>query len=79
MILRTGGGGGFGDPLARDPEHVRRDVGAGYLSSHDAAVRDYGVVLTDDLAIDPDATQQLRDERRCAAPVSHASREAGSA
>src|SRR5262249_34123056 len=25
VIVRTGGGGGWGDPLARDPEHVRSD------------------------------------------------------
>src|SRR5262249_3339275 len=28
----SGGGGGFGDPLERDPESVRRDVIAGYVS-----------------------------------------------
>ncbi|MGH2616256.1 MAG: hydantoinase B/oxoprolinase family protein [Thermomicrobiales bacterium] len=66
MTLRTGGGGGFGDPLARDPELVRRDVRAGYLSRA-VAERDYGVVLTDDLAVDAAATERLRDDRRRAA------------
>ncbi len=42
--LRTGGGGGFGDPRQRDPELVRRDVLDGYVSV-EAAARDYGVVL----------------------------------
>jgi N-methylhydantoinase B len=42
--LRTGGGGGFGDPMQRDPERVRADVRDGYVSV-EAAVRDYGVVL----------------------------------
>jgi N-methylhydantoinase B len=39
--LETPGGGGFGDPKARDPERVARDVRLGYVS-RDAAVRDYG-------------------------------------
>lgn len=42
--LRTGGGGGFGDPLQRDPERVRQDVRNGHVSL-EAAERDYGVVL----------------------------------
>ena len=42
--LRTGGGGGFGEPLQRDPERVRADVRDGYVSI-EAAARDYGVVL----------------------------------
>jgi N-methylhydantoinase B len=42
--LRTGGGGGFGEPLERDPERVRADVRDGYVSI-EAAERDYGVVL----------------------------------
>lgn len=42
--LRTGGGGGFGDPLQRDPERVREDVRNGHVTL-EAADRDYGVVL----------------------------------
>jgi N-methylhydantoinase B len=42
--LRTGGGGGFGEPLERDPDRVRADVRDGYVSLA-AAERDYGVVL----------------------------------
>ena len=42
--LRTGGGGGFGNPLERDPERVCEDVRDGYVSL-EAAGRDYGVVL----------------------------------
>jgi N-methylhydantoinase B len=44
VSVRTGGGGGFGDPLAREPERVRADVVAGYVS-RERAERDYGVVL----------------------------------
>jgi N-methylhydantoinase B len=42
--LLTGGGGGFGSPLERDPERVVADVRDGYVSV-DAAARDYGVVV----------------------------------
>jgi len=42
--LDTPGGGGHGDPLARDPERVRADVQEGAVSP-EAAERDYGVVL----------------------------------
>ena len=65
----TAGGGGYGDPLERDPEKVREDVADGYVSIGRAA-RDYGVVLTVvdidlcDYAIDRDATARERDAIR---------------
>ncbi len=37
------GGGGYGDPLARDRERVRRDVDNGFVTS-EAAARDYGLM-----------------------------------
>jgi N-methylhydantoinase B len=40
----TAGGGGFGDPLERDPLHVKEDVIDDYVSIERAAI-DYGVVL----------------------------------
>ena len=46
----TAGGGGFGDPLERDPAHVMEDVIDDYVSIERAKV-DYGVVVK---AIDPD-------------------------
>jgi N-methylhydantoinase B len=42
--LDTPGGGGHGEPLARDPERVLADVREGVVS-REAAERDYGVVL----------------------------------
>jgi len=45
--MRTGGGGGFGNPHERDPERVREDVRDGFVSLGGAA-RDYGVVLDPD-------------------------------
>jgi N-methylhydantoinase B len=67
--IRTTGGGGWGDPLDRAVELVRRDVLWGKVSRA-AAERDYGVVVTgpdDDPEVDLAATQavraRLRDER----------------
>ncbi len=60
--LNTGGGGGYGNPDERDPEHVRTDVLDGYVS-REAAERDYGVVFDDVLAVDFAATEQLRASR----------------
>ena len=56
----TAGGGGYGDPLDRDPESVRRDVIEGYVSMESAA-KIYGVVLKKkDLSIDKEATRKQR-------------------
>ena len=61
-IVRTGGGGGWGDPMQRDPEMVRADVRE-ELVSREAARERYGVVLRDDFSIDENATRQLRSAR----------------
>ena len=45
--LESAGGGGFGDPRERDPELVRRDVRAGFVS-REAAARDYDLEVADD-------------------------------
>ena len=59
VIMRSSGGGGYGDPLGRDPERVRADVAFGYVSA--ARARDgYGVVIGDDGAVDAAATRALR-------------------
>jgi N-methylhydantoinase B len=60
--LLTGGGGGFGAPLERDPERVSADVLDGYVS-REAAARDYGVVLDDAFAVDAEGTRVLRGSR----------------
>ena len=59
VIAQTGGGGGWGDPLQRDPEAVRWDVIEGLVSRR-AAEKEYGVVLGPDFAIDKSATAELR-------------------
>jgi N-methylhydantoinase B len=53
-------GGGYGDPLRRDPALVADDVADGFVSS-DTARLDYGVVLNG-IAVDETATAQLRGE-----------------
>lgn len=58
-LMQSGGGGGFGSPLERDPESVARDVREGYVS-RDAAHRDYGVIVTTEGKLDASATQSLR-------------------
>lgn len=52
------GGGGYGDPLARAPEDVARDLEAGIVSTQ-AATEIYGVVACDG-CVDPTATMDLR-------------------
>jgi len=54
----TWGGGGWGDPLTRDPELVARDVRRGLVSRKGA--RSYGVLLKDDGIVDDAATKRLR-------------------
>jgi N-methylhydantoinase B len=63
VIVRTGGGGGWGNPLEREPEQVRRDV-VEELVSASAAREHYGVVLTRDLEVDAVATAALRQKLR---------------
>jgi len=76
-------GGGWGDPLERDPARVCRDVRDEYVSVEGAA-RDYGVVVSGDPVADPEglsvdlpATEslraRLRAERRPAASPHRAS------
>jgi N-methylhydantoinase B len=60
LHVDTPGGGGYGDPLERDPEAVRQDVRDRRVSVH-MAREQYGVVLEGPaLIIDHQATQRLR-------------------
>jgi N-methylhydantoinase B len=64
------GGGGWGDPLERDPEAVRVDV-MRRLVSRESAHDDYGVVLVVgddpvDVTVDDGATERLRAGLRTA-------------
>jgi N-methylhydantoinase B len=63
--LDSPGGGGHGDPLAREPQRVLEDIIEGIVSV-EAAERDYGVVLASgaEQTIDADATAALRKRLR---------------
>lgn len=62
----TWGGGGWGDPLAREPELVGLEVRRGLVTAEGA--RRYGVVCDDSGEIDADATEQLRTAMRAERP-----------
>ena len=69
----SAGGGGYGDPLERDPAAVREDVADGYVSI-ERARKDYGVVVREvdaelaEYEVDAEATaaerERIRSERR---------------
>jgi N-methylhydantoinase B len=67
----SAGGGGFGDPLERDPQAVLDDVIDGYVSL-ERARKDYGVVVSavdpevDDFRLDAEATERERARIRAA-------------
>jgi len=64
--IRSGGGGGYGDPLERPAAQVAEDVRQGYVSLRCAADL-YGVVLDPQtFAVDVAATDKLRAARRSA-------------
>lgn len=59
FVNRTAGGGGYGDPLDRDPAAVVADVLDGYVSA-EAAERVYGVVVDDSGAWRPTPARAAR-------------------
>jgi len=59
VVMQSAGGGGYGDPLAREPDRVRDDVLAGYVSPERARLG-YGVVLAPSGEVDVAATQAER-------------------
>ncbi|MCC7346835.1 MAG: hydantoinase B/oxoprolinase family protein [Variibacter sp.] len=63
LSVITPGGGGFGDPLDRDPALVAEDTRQGKVSAA-AALAEYGVVLSATGAADLAATEALRSRRR---------------
>jgi N-methylhydantoinase B len=74
LRVRNNGGGGYGDPLDRELEAVKRDVRDGYVTIAGAA-RDYGVVVSGDPDLDPEnlvvdegATADLRAQMRADRP-----------
>jgi N-methylhydantoinase B len=64
LYMRMSSGGGYGDPLEREPERVLNDVEAGIVSREEAK-EIYGVVIEgDDLVVDLAATDKLRASLR---------------
>jgi N-methylhydantoinase B len=61
LHIMSGGGGGYGDPLRRDPERVARDVRLGYITT-DVALEIYAVVCDAADILDVDATRIRRRE-----------------
>ena len=61
--MLTQGGGGYGNPLERDPARVLKDVTTEIITNESARA-DYGVVIdTETLTVDQDATVKLRGEK----------------
>jgi N-methylhydantoinase B len=60
----TWGGGGWGDPLERDPALIAKEIVQGLVTPEGA--RRYGVVVADDGSIDQGGTETLRAEMRSA-------------
>ncbi|MEO0417691.1 MAG: hydantoinase B/oxoprolinase family protein [Pseudomonadota bacterium] len=58
----TWGGGGWGDPLERDPELVSLEIRQGLVTPGGA--RDYGVVADEDGVIDAGETEALRADMK---------------
>lgn len=66
LYFRAPGGGGYGDPLDRDLDHLEHDLVNGYVSV-ESATRDYGAVVDkESLFIDREATQANRKKLKTA-------------
>jgi N-methylhydantoinase B len=65
VMVRSAGGGGYGDPLDRDAQRVADDVREGYVSAK-AARELYGLALDNGGRVDVAATAALRERLRAA-------------
>jgi N-methylhydantoinase B len=62
--FQSAGGGGYGDPLERDPLAVEQDVLNEYVSI-EKALNDYGVVIDPKtLKADLKETKEIREQRK---------------
>jgi N-methylhydantoinase B len=83
LVDYVAGGGGFGDPIDRDPQAVLKDFGRGWVSRR-VAENIYGVILTGDgKAVDQAKTDacrgDIRDARRRASRPPPETSEGGAA
>ncbi len=74
--VRWSGGGGFGDPMDRDPARVQADLDNLAVTA-DAARELYGVVLNTEGRVDPDATETHRAAIRAARVNGHRNERGG--
>ena len=63
LAMTWQGGGGYGDPLTREPDTVARDVREQKVTA-EAARAVYGVMIVEDGAVNPSATTAERDQHR---------------
>jgi len=64
VSFQTGGGGGYGSPLERDPKRVLRDAIDGYVSLAKAR-EEYGVIIDEaTMKVDGQATEELRNKMK---------------
>jgi N-methylhydantoinase B len=61
VTIVAAGGGGYGNPLERDPEMVERDVLEGYVSFEKAGENYRVVIDSNTITVDQEATRKLRD------------------
>jgi N-methylhydantoinase B len=59
ILIQGPGAGGYGDPLERPVDEVLFDVKRGFVSAQSAR-DEYGVVVDDDMAVDEEATRDMR-------------------
>jgi N-methylhydantoinase B/oxoprolinase/acetone carboxylase alpha subunit len=64
LVCELGGGGGYGDPLERDPRKTEWDVKNGWVTT-ERAYRDYGICIDASTGkCDPVLTKKRREEMR---------------
>lgn len=63
IVMQSAGGGGYGDPMDRDPDLVAADVAVGYVTA-EAAKDAYGVALDRSGRVDEMSTRTVREVRR---------------
>ncbi len=62
VVMESSGGGGYGDPLERDPKEIEKDFGEGFISEEKAKAR-YGAIF-EKKRIDLERTNPLKERLR---------------
>ena len=77
IVMQSAGGGGYGDPMDRNPELVAADVAVGYVTA-EAAKDAYGVAFDRNGKVDEMSTRTVREVRRKSLAGLSVSKEKGS-